>query len=130
RSFLVAAEVAMAFVLLAGAGLLMQSVWRLWHVNAGFTREETLTWKVSPRMSRFRTVGQIAGFYEDLLAGIRKIPGVRAAGAVGNVPLSGERSGTGIVVENRAEKPGEFIEANYQLAGPGYFGAMGIPLLA
>jgi putative ABC transport system permease protein len=130
RGLLVTAEVAMAFVLLAGAGLLMQSLWKLWHVDTGFSKDQVLTLKVAPRLSRFRNVGQVAAFYEGLLAQIRDIPGVRAAGAVGNVPLSGERSGTGIAVENRPAAPGESLEANYQLAGPGYFAAMGIPLLA
>ncbi|MBZ5619609.1 MAG: ABC transporter permease [Acidobacteriia bacterium] len=130
RAVLVTAEVAMAFVLLAGAGLLTQSLWRLRHVNPGFVADHVQTFQIAPQRARFKTNNQVGAFYEELLSHIRAIPGVKAAGAVGNIPLSGERSGTGIVVENRTSAPGENLEANYQLAGPGYFSAMGIPLLA
>ena len=130
RALLVAAQVAMAFVLLTGAGLLTHSLWLLRHVNPGFAAGNVLTLRVYPRESRFQNVAQLGAFYEDLLAQIRQIPGVEAAGAVGHIPLAGEKSGTGIAVENRPVAPGESIEANYQLAGPGYFHAMGIPLVA
>jgi len=130
RAVLVTVEVALAFVLLAGAGLLTESLWHLRRVNPGFAADHVLTFQVAPRPGRFQTNTQVGNFFESLLANIRAIPGVKAAGVVGNIPLSGERSGTEIVVEGRVAVPGEHIEANYQLAGPGYFATMGIPLRA
>jgi len=130
RGFLVAAEVAMAFALLVGAGLMTQSLWKLYHVDPGFTTGHLLTYQIMPRLSDFQTRAQVGSFYEDLLSRIRLVPGVKAAGAVGNLPLSGGRSGTSIAVENRPMEPGESISANYQLTGPGYFAAMGIPIVA
>ena len=130
RNILVTVEVAMAFVLLAGAGLLTESLWNLRHVNPGFAPGHVLTFEVAPSPGRFKSRTEVGGFYEDLLSRIRQIPGVTAAGAVGNVPLSGEASRTQIVIEDRPVLSGEQLGANYQLAGPGYFGAMGIPLLS
>jgi predicted permease len=129
RTALVTAEVAMAFVLLSGAGLLVRSLWRLSRVDPGFAKDHVLTFAVYPHMGRFQTRAGLGGFYEGLLENIKRIPGVRAAGAVALVPLAGDKSGTEIAVENRLMRPGESIEANYQLAGPGYFSAMKIPLI-
>jgi putative ABC transport system permease protein len=129
RAVLVIAEVTMAFVLLSGAGLLVRSLWSLSHVNPGFAKDHVLTFVVYPHMGRFQTRAELAGFYEGLLQNIKRIPGVHAAGTVALVPLAGGKSGTEITVENRLRRPGESIEPNYQLAGPGYFGAMEIPLI-
>ena len=131
RRVLVATEVALALVLLVGAGLLLQSFVRLVNVDLGFAPANTVTLQVF----HYRDDGlaATANFFRETLDGIRALPGVTAAGAVSAFPL-----GLADVTRQRLLQlddrppfpPGEEPSAAVSTATPGYLDAMGIPLRA
>ena len=131
RRTLVATEVALALVLLVGAGLLVQSFVRLVNVDLGFAPANTVTLQVF----HYRDDGlaATANFFRETLDGIRALPGVTAAGAVSAFPL-----GLADVTRQRLLQlddrppfpPGEEPSAAVAAATPGYLDAMGIPLRA
>ncbi|MCY4634992.1 MAG: ABC transporter permease [Acidobacteria bacterium] len=131
RRVLVATEVALALVLLVGAGLLLQSFVRLVNVDLGFAPANTVTLQVF----HYRDDGlaATANFFRETLDGIRALPGVTAAGAVSAFPL-----GLADVTRQRLLQlddrppfpPGEEPSAAVATATPGYLYAMGIPLRA
>jgi len=123
------AQVALSLVLLVGAGLLLKSFARLQQVELGFDPEPVLTARVTLPEARYRTPAAQADFFRTLMSDIRALPGVRAAGAINWLPLSGLRSGTGVFIVGRPlPEPGEDLAANISTVDPGYFEAMGIPL--
>jgi putative ABC transport system permease protein len=129
-SILVISEVALALVLLIGAGLLIKGFLRLRSVDPGFNPKNVLvTWTVlSPSKYPDRT--QVADFYQTLLARIEALPGVQFVGATNDLPLSGDNSSWGFTTEAHPRPaPGEVLEANYRVASPNYFRAMGISLV-
>jgi len=131
RSALVVAEVALALVLLASAGLLVKSFARLQRVDTGFDTENVLTMVVRLSDGKYREDAQVVGFFRQATERIRALPGVREVGTVNFLPLyGGLGSSTAFTIEGRpAPPPGEEPGTNVRVADPGYFGAMGIPLL-
>jgi putative ABC transport system permease protein len=130
RAVLVTAQVALSLVLLVGAGLLLKSFARLQQVDLGFDPDRVLTARVTLPEVRYETPAQQVAFFDALLPQVRALPGVQAAGAINWLPLSGLRSATsfwfeGQTVANAAERLGTDVRA----IDPGYFRAMGIPLL-
>ena len=130
RSLLVVAEIALSLVLLVGAGLMMRSFIRLQHVDAGLNPEGVLTMNVAlPRLKYLEPEKRIT-FFRNLLERVRTLPGVQSAGAVSNLPLSGNNSGRSLTVEGRPVlSVGEAPMINHCVVTPSYFGAMGIPIL-
>ena len=129
RDSLVVSEVALAMVLLAGAGLLIKSFMRLQQVDPGFRSESALTMELSLPQARYLKPQQRAAFYEQLLERIAGLPGVRAAGACTQLPLSGGETIWGLTIEGRPEPgPGEVLQAGHRSVSPDYFRAMSIPL--
>jgi len=128
RSALIVAEVALALVLLAGAGLLMRSFFALRGVDPGFDPENVLT----ARLARSNATNeQAAAFHEELLRRLSGLPGVRAAGAVKYLPMSGSNTNSDVSIEGQgkaAENDRRITE--FQLIAGDYFKAMSIPLLA
>jgi putative ABC transport system permease protein len=131
RSALVVAEVALALVLLASAGLMMKSFSRLQKIDTGFETENVLTMVVSLPAGKYTEDAQVVNFFRQATERVRALPGVRAAGMVNFLPLyGGLGSSTGFKIEGRpAPPPGEGPSTNVRAADRGYFGAMGIPLL-
>ena len=127
RETLVAFEVGATTLLLILAGLLTTSLGRLLHVDAGFATEHVLVAGVTLPPQPYATSEARAQFYRKVLEAARSIPDVRAVGWVTIPPLGGEGSVTGITVPGAP--PTEIPIANYRPASPGYFSAMGIPLL-
>jgi predicted permease len=125
---LVAAQVALAMVLLAGAGLLLHSLFNLETMNTGFDRDRVLLVKMSG-YSNSRTRAQMTSFYDQLLSRVKELPGVRSASYSNLSPIGGREIGINVAVDGYTFRPGE--EANELFAGvsPGYFATMGIPLL-
>jgi len=123
RSALVVAEVGLSLVLLAGAGLLVKSFVRLMNVNPGFNAEHLLTFNVGLPPSS--TAAQQDAFYEQVVEGLRALPGVESVGAVSRLPLSGGNSGRSFMI------PGDSAgySADIRVSTPDYFRAMEIPLL-
>ena len=130
RDLLVVAEVALSLVLLVAAGLLIRSFVRLLEVDPGFRPDHVLTVSIPLPASRYPEAAQEAGFFQRLLARVRELPGVRAAGAVTDVPLFGGSS-TGFDVEGRPlAAPNERPMTDFRSATPDYFRTMGIDLAA
>src|SRR5947207_1404558 len=86
-------EFALALTLLAGAGLLIHSFWKLTRVDLGFRQDHLLTFSLPVRHGRFANSGQIAVFYRELLAKIAALPGISSASASTGMPILGTSSG-------------------------------------
>ena len=133
RSLLVVAEVAMALVLLIGAGLLMKSFVRLLDVKPGFNPANVLTFEVQlPNLppSRYERGEAQTAFFQQLMTRLQALPGVENAGGVLSLPLSGAVESTDLIVEGREATPdGERPDADYTIVTPEYFATLQIPLL-
>ena len=130
RGALVSAEVALALVLLVGAGLLIGSFARLEAVAPGFRTERALAFDVSLPRTRYADAPRKAAFYESLIERLLTLPGVQSAAAVTTLPLSDNDESYTFEVENKPNEPGKEPSAMYYDVTPGYFQTMGIPLLA
>jgi putative ABC transport system permease protein len=129
RSTLVVAEMAIAVVLLAGAGLLIRSFVKLAAVDPGFRAGETLTFELSLPDSRYEKEPQQVAFFEQLMPRLRSIPGVKSAGAVMLLPLSGSSFVLSFVVAGRPPlPPSQQPVMQVRVATPDYFATVGIPL--
>jgi len=130
RDALVVSEIALALVLLAGAGLLLRTLNHLMNVRLGFQTENILTARVSLPDADAITPVQASLFYDRLIQRVQEMPGVRAAGTISHIPLGGSYASA---VFYRADQPvpprGQFPAADQRWATPEYFSAMGIPLL-
>ncbi len=129
RHSLVSFEVGLTTLLLILAGLLMASLGRLLHIHTGFAVEDVLIARVDLPPQSYSQPQNRLHFYDNVLAGIQSLPGVRAAGWVSIPPLGGEGSVTGITVPGGPQRQEETPIANYRPVSPDYFSAMGIPLL-
>lgn len=130
RNAMVTGQVAIAFVLLIGAGLLMVSFRSALQVEPGFQPEETLTGLVSMPSSRYPDATSRRQFADDLLREVRAVPGVRAAGVTSMLPFSGNNSSSVIMPEGYTPEAGESLLSPLRtISSPGYTEAMGIPLL-
>ena len=131
RNALVSTEVALAVVVLIGAGLLMRSFIRLRAVDPGFRPVGVLTARVPLAGGRNATPDRRIAFIRQVTDRIATLPGARAVGAVNVLPLTGFGSGSTFVVEGRpVPGAGHRPVALLRSITPGYFSAMGIPLLA
>jgi predicted permease len=131
RRLLVVSQVALALILLAGAGLLMRSFLRMQQVRLGFNPDNVLTLRVNMPGSDYR--GGVSPFYRQLVERVNALPGVEIAGAVIPLPLSdvGEWWGNFLTVEGQpALSFGQAPRINLGIITPQYFRAMEIPLLA
>jgi putative ABC transport system permease protein len=131
RHVLVASEVALALVVLAGAGLMMESMARLLGVDPGLDPKNVLVMGTpTPQVDLYNGPPVNARFCQQLQESVGALPGIVSVGAVSHLPLSGANAGRGFVVEGRPiPKPEDQPGANYAVACPGYFRTMGIPLV-
>jgi putative ABC transport system permease protein len=129
RNFLVAAEVALCVMLLAGAGLLLRSFVGLQSVDPGLNPSRVLTFRVSIPSAVYREPLRRIRFFESALQGLRHLPGVRSASGITFLPFNGMAPGTHVEIGGRPPaKPGEEPVATVRTVMPGYFQTMGIPL--
>ncbi|HEX7239402.1 MAG TPA: ADOP family duplicated permease, partial [Longimicrobiaceae bacterium] len=128
RGALVAAELALALVLLVGAGLLVRSSVLLGRVPAGFEPSGVLTARLTLPGAAYPDARRVADAYARVVEELRALPGVREAAAVNSLPMGDESSNVGLDVEGRAFAPGEAPQVDFRVATPGYFEAMRIPL--
>jgi putative ABC transport system permease protein len=124
---LVVAEVALALVLLVGAGLLVRTLVRLQNVPLGFDPHNVLTMVVAKSPSD--TPQQTGEFFRQLTERIKTLPGVVNASVTWQLPLSGASASTGLEIEGHPNEPGKYPTGVIHSAGPGYFRTMGIPIL-
>jgi predicted permease len=130
RSFLVASEFALAFMLLIGAGLMIRSFSALQSVDPGFNPHKILSMVVSVAGSNEADPERRALFYPQLLDRVRALPGVESAGGINHLPLAGDIWGWSFNVEGRPKpRPGESPAAVYRIVMPGYFETMRLPVL-
>ncbi|HYM11188.1 MAG TPA: ABC transporter permease [Bryobacterales bacterium] len=130
RSALVVSEIALASMLLAGAGLLIRSFQKLHSIDPGFRPRNVLTLAVSAAGSPHAGVVQRAAFYHRLVEQAAAIPGVQSASAVNHIPLAGDLWTNDFTIEGRpAPRPGSEPSAVYRVVLPDYFRTMGIALL-
>ena len=127
RGALIGLELALCFVLLAGAGLMMQSLVRLLDTDVGFRTEHLLTMKVSLAGAKYAAGESQATFYDRALHGLESVPGVISAAAIVELPLTRSWTRNGFKIP--ATHPREGV-AVYHAISPGYFRTMGIPLLS
>ena len=129
RSTLVVSEVALALILLIGTGLMLRSFVHLQEVDPGFKPDHLLTMEISLPEARYADP-QKATFFAQLLEGVRALPGVQTAGAIGHLPLAGDIESYAMQVEGRPPLPNEYANPECHVVEPGYFEAMKIRLVA
>jgi putative ABC transport system permease protein len=128
RRALVAVEVALAIVVLCGAGLLVKSLSGLLEVSPGLDPREVLTLQVSlPQADTYGPPTREA-FCADLSRAAEGLPGVRQIGAISHLPLSGANAGRGLTVEGYTPQADESVSAAYRLTCPGYFETLSIAI--
>lgn len=130
RHGFIVAQVALAFVLLSGAGLLGLSLQRLLATSPGFRPEQVLTGSIALPWKGYPENEPRLAFVERLLTELRSQPGVVAVGITSGLPMGGNISNNATSVEGVEPKPGETVRAHY-VSGVGgdYWQAMGIPLV-
>jgi len=127
-SALVGLEVALALVLVVGAGLMVRSYWLLRDVDPGFSTERTLAVQFSIPSSRYPARDDVLAFYDRFLERIEASPGVERAGSVGSLPLTGPSWSSQFQAEGwPPERVG--FEILHRRADRGYFEALGVPLV-
>ncbi|MCH7474349.1 MAG: FtsX-like permease family protein [Gemmatimonadetes bacterium] len=132
RHMLVSVEVALALVLLIGAGLLLQTFASLSRVDPGFDTEKALTAEINLPAARYPRSAERREFYDKLIPVLEATPGILSAGAISVFPLSGNPGGGTSLHRAGATTVDEgFVNhANFRVVTPGYFRTMGMTLLA
>jgi putative ABC transport system permease protein len=129
RRVLVAVEVALAIVVLSGSGLLIKSLAEVLQVHPGLDPRDVLTLQVSLPQPDTYGPPQRETFCADLSRGAEGHPGIRIIGATSHLPLSGANAGRALTIEGRVAGPDDSASAAYRLTCPGFFAALGIPIL-
>ncbi len=131
RETLVVVELALALVMLIGAGLLMNSFLKLQTVDPGFNPRNVLTMMVSLAGASQYVGPARETFYRQLTDQLKSLPGVESASAINHLPLAGDTWGTPLTIEGRPlPPPGQDIGVTFRVSRPGYFQTMGVPLRA
>jgi len=129
RNIFVITQVALALVLLVGAGLLVKSLNRLQSVDPGFNAKNLLTMRVSLPRRKYDTEPKRIDFFKSAVEQLQAIPGVEAAGAINYLPFAGPHSGTSIEIEGQPPlPPGQRLTTGICVANTNYFQTMQIPL--
>jgi predicted permease len=129
RGLLATSEVALALVLLVGAGLMMKSLYRLLSVDSGFRSEHVLKLEMDLRTSQYGKDPAVMAFWQQTLDRVRALPGVESAAVGTAIPLTDDHSRTDITVEGTLPKPGSFPHPDIHIVSPDYGKTLGIRLL-
>ncbi|HVT16726.1 MAG TPA: ABC transporter permease [Thermoanaerobaculia bacterium] len=129
RNLLVISEVALALVLLIGAGLMVRSFQSLLAVDPGFNPADVLTLRMSLPQRKYPDPHQRQAFFQEVLARVRALPEVRLAGLVTTLPLEGGELREMILIAGRPMPPGEPPNGGLDVVTPDYFRTMGITVL-
>jgi len=131
RNTLVMAEMALAVVLLVGAGLLIRSFSKLLAVDPGFRAERVVTFAIAAPDTKYGQYAQRRELVSNLVERMKRVPGAQGAAVVTGLPLSNIMMRTSAhIVGTPPERPGERKSTDVAMATPGYFTTMGIPLVA
>ena len=130
RNLLVIGEVAVSFILLIGAGLLINSFLHLRNLDPGFSADHLLTMRVDLSELKYPDGERRSAFFDEVLRRIRALPGVQSTAAAGNLPLTYNGDSMSIAVEGIPDPPpAQWPDVIYRAIGPGYFTTMGIPMV-
>ena len=129
RSVLLVSQVALALVLLIGAGLMLRTLQRLLDVRPGVQVDHAVTLGTRVGGPRYQDPLATIGFYDQLTERLAALPGVQSVGAINVLPFGPSGPTTGLRFASRPSAGGPPPEAEYRSVTPGYFAAMGIPLL-
>ena len=129
-SLLMVSEIALSFILLAGAGLLIKSFLRLTEVNPGFNPDNVLTMRMALPSGKYEQEEPRAQAFSQIIENVKTMPGVQSAGAILSLPLGGDSFNVSrtIIREGRPETPSEALDAMYYPITPDYFRTLQIPL--
>ncbi|MGB6875323.1 MAG: ABC transporter permease [Candidatus Acidiferrales bacterium] len=130
RQSLVVSQIALALVLVIAAGLLTRTFYRLLTVDPGFRPVHVLTFKLSLSALKYSDPAHMVSFYRNALRQLQAMPGVQSAGITDIVPMGGATNATRLRIPGRTKAdPSDIPVANYSVASPGYFAAVGTPIL-
>lgn len=129
RNVLVVGEIALSLVLLAGAGLLIRSFARLMNVDRGFVSDHVVTMGIWPSPGRYSVPRTEIDYVQQIVDQVRALPGVRSAGFVTDLPLSGGSTNGDLAIEGLPHDPRAPLIANKEFVAGDFFSAMGIRLV-
>jgi putative ABC transport system permease protein len=130
RAFLVTCEMALALMLLAGAGLAVKSLLQLRGINSGVHTENILAMDFALQGSKFAAAATRSAFFWEVLHRVEALPGVMSAAVVSDIPLSTNTDTLNFSIEGKPDPgPGKRWDANFNIVGPDYFKTLGVPLL-
>jgi putative ABC transport system permease protein len=131
RRGLIVVEVALALILLTGAGLLLRTFENLWRVDPGFNAHNVLTVEVSASNTKYHEAAQRIAFYKQIIDSIKAIPGIQGVGSVNHLPLDWRHGSISMNLsfDNRNSRPGERVGGDYRVVNQDYFAVMSVPLL-
>ena len=130
RSAMVVSEIALAVVLLVGAGLMMKSLFRLLQTNVGFKTENVLTMTVILPPAKYTETTKQINFNDQLRERVQSLPGVNGAGTVNILPVNAGNTTRFFIDGDPIPAPGQETEANIRTVSDDYFKALGVPVLA
>src|SRR5262249_36381127 len=130
RGFLVASEIALALIVLIGAGLLINSFLRIQAVNPGFKPDSLLTLQINLPRAKYNDAQKQAAFFQQAAERIRSISGIENVSITSELPFSGSRSSSSFDIEGRpSDNPDDGNQADRRVVTPNYFTTLGIPLV-
>ena len=130
RGMFVATEVALALMLVVGAGLMLRTLQRLSDVNPGFRIDHSLAFRIQPTGGRLTTAAETRQYFEQVIERVRSLPGVSAVGGIHHLPMGGYSWQTSVDVEGRVRATGEApVRPGMRIISGDYLAAMGIPLV-
>jgi putative ABC transport system permease protein len=130
RNVLIVTELALAQVLLIGAGLLIVSYVRASQIDPGFNADHVLSAKIAPSAKKYPDSKSRVQFYAQVIEQLRTLPGISSVGMVMNLPLSGASMNRGFKVEGRPEpRADENVAMDYQVVNRDYFATLEIPII-
>ena len=124
RSALIVTQMALAVVLLVGAGLMLRTLWSLQHIDLGFNPSGVLTMSVSLPRARYDDA-RVVEFYSRLVDQVKALPGVAEAGMARSLPLASTIGDFGLRVDGYVPPPGTNAKGDWQIVSSGYIEAMG-----
>ena len=131
RNSLATIEIALATVLLIGAGLFIQSLGKLQRVQLGFAPHGLITFQLAPPTAKYPLNSKAPQFYRELLDSLQSLPGVRGASVSSGIPFGAGNYTTHpmLTTDQSVLPPDTLVPVNWRIVSPGYFKTMGIPLL-
>ncbi len=128
RAALVVAQISLSLVLLAGAGLMLRTMWTLLSTPPGFDPKNVLVADIFLSPLKYADDSKRAAFLDAVLERLRALPGVESAGSTTNLPLAGGSMVFGFVMDGQPQGRGQTASANFRAVSPGYHSLMRIPL--